>query len=262
MSDSILAYYDRGAERPRLVERVVGRLERDRTRDIAVRHLPPAPAHIADIGGGPGIYAEWLTRLGYEVHLLDLSPLHVEQAAELGLAEAVVGDATELPWSEDTFDAALLLGPLYHLQEREERVKAWSEAARVVRPGGVVIGAAISRFASALDGLSRKFLDDPRFEVIVEHDLRTGCHHNPTAEPGWFTTAYFHRPEELAEEVAAAGLEHVGTFAVEGPVWLLGDLATHTDPQRWQRLLGVLRRLEQEPSLLGASGHLLAIGRI
>jgi SAM-dependent methyltransferase len=102
-------------------------------------------------------------------------------------------------------DGVLLLGPLYHLTCRDDRLQALREAYRVVRPGGVIAAAAISRFASTYDGLLRGFLEDSRFEEIVERDVREGQHRNPTGRPEWFTTAYFHHPEELRDEVIEVG---------------------------------------------------------
>lgn len=156
----------------------------------------------------------------------------------------------------------LLLGPLYHLVERADRVAALAEARRVVRPGGIVAGAAISRFASTYDGLFRSQLDKPGFEQIVERDLRDGQHRNPTRDPGWFTTAFFHLPDDLTAEVADAGLTLRALYAVEGPAWFLPDLdARLEDPQQRERILRAVRRVETEPSLLGASSHLLAVSR-
>ncbi|MGH7717598.1 MAG: class I SAM-dependent methyltransferase, partial [Gemmatimonadaceae bacterium] len=159
-------------------------------------------------------------------------------------------------------DAVLLLGPLYHLTERDDRVRALSEAARVVRPGGTVFAAAISRFASTLDGLRARYLEDPAFAVAAAEDRESGQHRNPTGDPAYFTTAYFHRPEELAHELDAAGLTHEATLAVEGVAWLLPDLDARlsTDSQR-AVLLDALAALEAESALLGASAHLLIVGR-
>jgi SAM-dependent methyltransferase len=131
-------YYARGEERGRLDE-AVGEVELERTREILLRHLPGPPAVVADIGGGPGRYALWLAGRGHRVEHRDLVALHVEQlrAAAGGLdgIRTAVGDARQLDLGDASVDAVLLLGPLYHLPRRQDRVRALSEARRVVRPG-------------------------------------------------------------------------------------------------------------------------------
>src|SRR5690348_12992495 len=159
----ILEYYQRGGERERLAGGGVGRLEYLRTLDVLTRILPPAPASVLDVGGATGVYASPLAELGYRVRVVDPVPEHVAEAARLPGVTAVVGDARQLPAPDAELDAVLLLGPLYHLQERADRVRVWREAARVVRPGGLVVGATISRFASLFDGLVRGSFSDPRF---------------------------------------------------------------------------------------------------
>ena len=270
MSDAsrdIGEFYARGLERDRL-SRDRGALELARTQTLLERFLPAPPAALADVGGGPGRYAIWLARKGYRVHLIDPVPLHVDQAraaadeSAVGLASAEVGDARTLALPDESVDAVLLLGPLYHLPERGDRVTAFAEARRVCRPGGVVIAAAISRFASMLDGLRAGYLEDPAFAAIAEDDLITGRHRNPTGHPGYFTTAYFHRPDELAAECAEAGLTHDATLAIEGVAWLLPDLDERlADSRRRRVLLDALARLEEEPALLGASAHLFVVAR-
>lgn len=246
-----------------------GKLELERTRELMARFLPPAPAVVLDVGGGPGVYAYGLAGRGYEVHLLDLVPLHIElarskPASESGrsLAAAVVGDARSLPWPDGFADAALLLGPLYHLTDRVDRLAALREVRRVLKPGGVVLAAGISRFASALDGIREGYLADPDFAAIVERDLADGQHRNPTGRAEYFMDTFFHHPDELREELGQAGFEVSGVFGVEGPGWLTPDFdAWWDDPVRRERLLGLARRLESEPALAGISAHLLAAAR-
>lgn len=266
-ADEIAAYYAQGFERDRLAAGA-GALELARTQALLGRYLPSAPAVVLDVGGGPGRYAVWLAERGYRVHLVDPVPLHVEQARAAGaragspLASAETGDARALRLPDASADAVLLLGPLYHLPERADRLRALGEARRVCRPGGVVVAAAISRFASTLDGLRGGYLEDPAFAAVAAGDRRDGQHRNPTRNPAYFTTAYFHRPEELATECADAGLAHEATLAVEGPGWLLGDLdARLVDDRRRAVLLDALGALEAEPALLGVSAHLLAVAR-
>jgi len=78
---NIQHYYDRGLEIHRL-SGAVGELELFRTKEIIGRYLPQPPALILDVGGGPGIYACWLAKEGYEIHLIDPIPLHAEQARQ------------------------------------------------------------------------------------------------------------------------------------------------------------------------------------
>lgn len=263
----VLAHYAAGLEARRL-QGPRGQLESWRTRELLGRHLPPPPARVIDVGGGPGAYAAWLAARGYAVELVDPVPRHVEEAAELlareghGRAQASLGDARRLEHADATFAAALLLGPLYHLTERGERVRALAEARRVVRAGGVVAAAAVSRYASTLDGLRRGILGDALFRTMSERDLAEGQHRNATDDPSWFTTAFFHHPDELPVEAAEAGLEVVALYGIEGPAWILGDLEERwNDPARRAEILLAAQRLESEPALLGASAHLLLIAR-
>jgi ubiquinone/menaquinone biosynthesis C-methylase UbiE len=267
-ADEIAAFYARGLERDRLAAGP-GALEFVRTQALLERYLPAPPAVVADVGGGPGRYAVWLAERGYRVHLVDPVALHVEQARAAAngrpgamLASAEVGDARALRLPDASADAVLLLGPLYHLPERAERLQALAEARRVCRRGGVIIAAAISRFASTLDGLRGGYLEDPAFAAVAAGDRQDGRHRNPTGDPAYFTTAYFHRPEDLAAECSAADLAHEATLAVEGAAWLLPDLdARLADQRRRAVLLTALAAIEAEPALLGVSAHLLVMAR-
>jgi ubiquinone/menaquinone biosynthesis C-methylase UbiE len=267
-ADEVAAFYARGLERDRLAAGP-GALEFVRTQALLERYLPAPPAVVADVGGGPGRYAVWLAERGYRVHLVDPVALHVEQARAAAkgwpgamLASAEVGDARALRLPDASADAVLLLGPLYHLPERAERLQALAEARRVCRRGGVIIAAAISRFASTLDGLRGGYLEDPAFAALAAGDRQDGRHRNPAGDPAYFTTAYFHRPEDLAAECSAADLAHEATLAVEGAAWLLPDLdARLADQRRREVLLTALAALEAEPALLGVGAHLLVVAR-
>ena len=244
-------------------------LERARTQELILRHLPPAPAILIDAGGGAGAYACWLAARGYEVHLIDPVAKHVEQARAASgqqsghpLASAEVGDARHLTQRDASADAVLLLGPLYHLVERPDRIACLREAHRVLRPGGFVWGAGISRFASLFDSLSSGFFDDPAFAPILARDLEDGQHRNPTSNPIYFTDAFFHRPGELSRDFLAAGFQIEAVVAIEGPGWLARDFdRLWNDPAQRERLLAAVRKVEREPSVLGASSHVMAIGR-
>jgi SAM-dependent methyltransferase len=262
LGSEVTSYYDRGDEEDRLVTGD-GVLEYARTQVLLGRFLPAPPARILDVGGGPGRYAAWLASEGYEVTLIDPVPLHVAQAqarADRRPFRAQLGHARALEFADGSFDAVVMLGPLYHLPERDERVGALREAMRVVRPGGVVVAAGISRFASLIVGVCQDLITDPDYVAIVEVDIRAG-QHRATPDGRYFTTAFFHHPDELRAEAFEAGLTDVEILAVEGPWCELPDLRErYADPSRWDSLLHAIELVEREPSLLGASGHIVAIG--
>ena len=266
--NEMLQHYAQVSESSRLGTGVF-QIERARTEELILRHLPPAPAAVLDVGGGAGAYALWLAARGYRIHLIDPVPKHVEQARaasagqpEFPLASAEIGDARQLSFPDNSADAVLLLGPLYHLLDRDHRLTALREARRVARPGGFIWGAAISRFASFFDSLSTGFFSDPLFAPILARDLAEGQHRNPTGKPVYFTDAFFHRPGELSREFLAAEFEVVEVVAIEGPVWLARDFDhLWQDPIQRGRLLECVRNVEREPSILGASAHIMCIGR-
>lgn len=254
-------YYELGQEASRLTTSARGRLEFERTQEILLRALPPAPATIADIGGGPGAYALWLAGLGYQVVHRDAMPLHVRQLAEAaGLAAGIdsrVGDARRLDLGDASVDAVLLLGPLYHLEHEAERLLALREAGRVVRPGGPVFAAAISRWAVRQDAVLRErvYLKYPQVEPMLDELERTGL--IPALFPGSFT-AVTHRPQQLVEEVRAAGLAVADLVCVEGAAFLLEDLDERmADAGAWRVVLDAARALERVPELMGNGPHLL-----
>jgi SAM-dependent methyltransferase len=263
--DVVVNHYEAIREERRITEGL-GELELHRTREILQRFLPSPPARILDVGGGPGVHAAWLADEGYRVHVVDLTPRHVDlvrrDLSRRGVS-AELGNATALTQPDDAFDAALLLGPLYHLTTRADRVRALAQCARVVRPGGIVIAAAVSRFASLFDGLARRFIFDARFKVIAQRDLYDGQHRNPTNEPRWFTTAYFHHPDDLEREATDAGLAVTGLLGVEGLAGWLASLASAWDaPDSRETILWSARATESERSLRGLSAHMLLVTQV
>jgi len=258
-SADIQTFYSTLAETERLVATGHGRLEHLRTKELLTTHLPPPPARVLDIGGGTGVYARWLAELGYQVHLVDLVPEHVAVAlSEPTNLTAVVGDARHLDEPDDSADAALLMGPLYHLLEHEERIAALHEARRVLRPGGLMAAAVISRHAALLAAASRGNLDSSDRDLALS-TLATG-RHDPRLS---FTAAYFHTPGEAVAECREAGFASVTIHAIEGPMWAV--LKTNPNPTALNDLLDsalvCVRAIEQDPALLAASAHLLVIGR-
>lgn len=203
----VRAYYERGNEVDRLKGGFPsGPLEFVRTQEILLRYLPPPPLEVLDVGGGPGVYAAWLTERGDKVLVIDPIPLHVDQARSAhARVNAEIGDARHLVQKDSSYDIVLLMGSLYHLVERDERLLALREAKRVLLPGGLLFASAISRFAALMDLLVRlDRVHEPEILPMVEQSVATAIFHG--AVGGLFTTAYFHRPRDFVREVGESRL--------------------------------------------------------
>jgi SAM-dependent methyltransferase len=258
----IREYYNEHPERERLQD-PSGKLEFERSKEIIRRHIA-RPLSVLDVGGGTGAYSFWLAALGHRVTFLDLSNVHVETVRQLDaqggakLAAILEGSVLALPFADLSFDAVLNMGPLYHLPP-DLRHAALAEIRRVLRPDGFMVTAYISRFAALMDGYREDFVADPAFEALALGDIRHGRHDGPP-HGRYFTVAYMHRPEEVAPELEKAGFEVREVCAVEGFWWTFPNLAAYTsDAGRFAQLLGHARLVEKEPSVMGASAHLLAV---
>lgn len=259
VTDAVIAYYEEGVEVGRL-GRDAGLIEAARTKELISRFVP-AEAIILDVGGGPGYYAKWLAEQGHRVMVIDPIQRHVEEARRLaGLParfQVELGDARALSVADESCDVVLLLGPLYHLVERNDRLAALREAYRVCRRGGVVIASAISRLAPALDGVRQGWITDERFFETARMQVESGWRSDgaPTIFPG-----YFHDPADLIAESQQIGLTDEALFGIEGPGWLLGDFEKKwADPVMRERLLWLARLTERDPRALAVSAHLLLV---
>lgn len=261
----VLEHYALGVERERL-DSPLGVVEFERTTDELRRHLPPPPARLADIGGGPGRYSLWLAEQGYAVVHRDVVAHHVEELRQTAEEAEVeidtdVGDARDLSLPSAGFDGVLLLGPLYHLTRRSDRLRALGEAGRILRPEGVVIVAAISRWAPRLHAevATRLYREIEGLREEVERVERSG--RMPPLRPGDFA-GYTHRPGQLRREIRDAGLECIDLMTVEGIAFALSDLEERlSSPEDREVVLQAARRLGRVPELLGLGPHLLAVAR-
>ncbi|MFD9411570.1 class I SAM-dependent methyltransferase [Streptomyces sp. NPDC059989] len=248
----ITAFYGGGDEAGRLTSgRTIGTIELVRTQELLRAHLPPPPASVLDVGGGPGAHARWLTDSGYQVLVVDPVAQHVQQARNQGLA-AFVGDARCLDQADGSFDAVLMLGPLYHLPDGAGRGRAWREAHRVVKPGGLVAAAALNRYAKLLNLGSPGALDIAMTGLRVRRD-------GPTT--------YYHDPSGLRAEARQAGFGDLTVYGVHGPAYE----ALRAEERRTGRkdlggkvletALAAARFADSHPELAVSSLHLLAVAR-
>lgn len=274
-SDEIYDFYNAGAEIGRL-ERGLGKVEFYRTKEILAHYLPldrsDSSKVIYDVGGGIGVYSRWLASYGHEVHLLELAENAVNYAKEHLMKDRITftaetADALHLPRPDDSADVVLLMGPLYHLQKAEDRAAALREAYRVLKDGGLLMAAGISKYSSTTWALSvyredNDYIDDPIFFDMLRGKLTTGHHNRPKEYPYLIAKSYFATPHSFVEEMEGAGFTVVNSHAVEGCIWF----TPHLD-EKWEdfdsreRLLEIVHLTEHDTEMMGMSPHFMVVGR-
>lgn len=278
VDNSALTYYESGFEKNRL-RTGIGLIEFERTKEILLENLPKAPAVIYDIGGAYGEYSWWLASLGYEVHLFDLFPKNIEMSKELGkeypnckLASAEVCDALSVPRKDKSADAVLLMGPLYHITDYNERIAAIKESRRLLKDGGMLFTAALTPYSVLLYNITvynpfgenpNRTLEDPNFMKMVEREIKDGHHINPdnTVYSG-LGSAYLHTSKALKEELCAGGFAGSVVHGIMGGAWLANNI-----DELWKNeasrnaLMHTVRLLDTCEEIIGLAGHLLSVSR-
>jgi S-adenosylmethionine-dependent methyltransferase len=271
--DPVRGYYASRGEREwdRLENPTDGAIEWALTTRRIARHLT-VPGRVLDIGGGPGRYTIWLAQQGHQVVLADLSPellsIARTKVQEAGVGERVEtiaeADACDLSsWDDGVFDAALCLGPFYHLPDAGRRQQAARELARVLRPGGVAFVAFMPRLTLLARTIAiaeeRRHLED---RAWLQALLERGEFTNDVS--GRFNGGYGVRPQDVAPFMESFGFETLSLSSAEsvtrGLQEAVAEIAAE-DAGLHARVIDLLDEVAEEPSALGLANHLLYIGR-
>ena len=264
-------YYDAtiAHEAQRLEENAYRRIEHDMTLRTIVRHVP-AGARILDVGGGPGTYLEPLARRGFDPWLCDLSDANVaaarERATALGLSDVTrrvrQSDATNLThYERASFDAALALGPFYHLLDDTARRRALSEIVRVVKPGGTIIVAVLPRL-HPLRYLLREATEEA-FGVLAALDwdalLATGRFENEE----FFTDAYLTDLAEFHAMLRRARCRVIDTLSAESFCAFMDVPLCEwaTSEEKYAKLIDLVDKTARHSEQIATAEHVLVVVR-
>lgn len=271
MTNPIIDYYNSFGERE------WSRLDREPLEFMVNWHYInkylPASGSILDNGAGPGKYAIALAQQGFRMTLADLTPKLVEIAKEKSYELDVesffdgfhVADARDLSeFANDSFDASLMLGPLYHLQHEDDRRTAVQELHRVTKNGSYVFIAFRSRTNHALASLLSPNHWRPNDNMNAIQTFMNDGIFNHTDE-GRYTGAYFYNVEDINPFMESNGFQSVALIGSTN----IGALLSEEQLSYWRqkgeeeynRLIDFLIQSAEDPSLLGISSHLLYIGR-
>jgi S-adenosylmethionine-dependent methyltransferase len=258
-------FYNREAEREhwRLERHPI---ERDVTWSYLHAYLPPRGL-ILDVGAATGAYTIPLAKLGYYVTAVDFSEslldMCLNRAREEGIDSriaCIAADARDLSIiTRNDYDAALIMGPLYHLVVEADRQAAVKEVYDRLKPGGIIVSAFISRFGIWADIMNKnpEILDDPAGAQMILDEGQDPVF----TEWGRTFRAYFARLSEIAPLHERTGFR---TLTVAGAEPLgIGMNETYADLSETSRRnwLDLMLKISAEPSILGASTHILYIGR-
>ena len=263
--DRIRRYYATAPEHDRL-STDDGWLERERTIELVSTHVPER-SRLLDLGGGSGVHTIELVRRGFSVTLVDLSPELLDQArrhlAEAGLAAdaVIVGDAACLE-VDDVFDAVLCAGPLYHASDHDDLQRMLDTCRRVLRPGGVLVGAFIPR-ATGLSGLIARATDPTQIRPgTLTTTWQTGTFTN--GSPDGFTGAFFIDPDDIQTAVETAGFEVTAIESLRGIAAPYGPALTglhESNPDVFEEVLDLVRLTAQRPDVIAMAWHAMLIAR-
>lgn len=254
-----------------------GRLDREPVEFIVNLHhilaMLPKKGHVLDNGAGPGKYSMELAKNGFDVTLTDLTPrlvdISVAKAKELNLEKQFKGfhsaDAKDLSiFHDELFDASLMMGPLYHLQSREDRDTAVQELYRVTRSGGYVFVAFMTRIRHLMTSLMYPEHWKPHDHVSsIKEFMKTGVFNH--SDEGRFTGAYYYNIEDIKPFMESHGFESIKLIASSSIAGALKpeqfDYWRSRGEEEFHEVMKMIYQEAENPSILGVSSHLLYIGR-
>ncbi|MDG3087760.1 class I SAM-dependent methyltransferase [Vibrio hannami] len=262
--EELIAQYTGADEDSRLTRQYIAQLEYDTTMHALAKYLKPGNK-VCELGAATGRYSLKFADMGCDVTAVELAPEQVdifaEKAADQNLkVKLFQGNACSVPFIEDSSqDLCVILGPLYHLQSIEERNQVMQEAKRILKPGGSVAIAYISRYFVA--GLFAQKFPELITPQVMSKLLETGLVSDPKAD-SFFRVGYFSSPSEIEQLIRENGFNPLRHLATDGFSRYIATGVNQFTPKQYNTWLQSHLKTCDEPSLLGSSNHGLVIAEL
>lgn len=275
----LVAYYNKFNEEKRLqsrhgqveyhttmhyIHQYLELLEREREADVEpgqlvsghVENRQTEPLKIIDIGAGTGRYSVALAAEGYDVTAVELVKYNLGILKQKGAnVKAYQGNALKLKrFADNSFDLALLFGPMYHLHSDADQIQALSEAKRVTRPGGIIMVAYVMNDYSVI---KYGFMEDHIVERVQNGELTDDFQilHNENELYDYV------RLEQIDALNEAVGLKRELIIAPDGPADYIRPVLNAMDDATFGLFLQYQLKNCERAELLGASSHTVDILR-
>ncbi len=249
---NIEKHYNKHPEDLRL-QRRHGIVEFETTMYHLRRYLRPG-FQLLDIGAGTGRYTSALMAEGYAVKAVELVRRNIDVFLKREpTADVVQGDARHMPFLPNaSADVTLLLGPLYHLIDEEEKLKALSEAKRVTKPGGLIFVAYLMNEYSILSYC----FDEDRISDLMQRGVVDEDFHIQAQSDELYD---YLRLDDIDRLNAKAGLQRVSIFSPDGPADFMRTRLNQMSEETFHLFLDYQKRMSERPDLLGAGSHVVDV---
>ena len=212
---------------------------------------------ILEVGAGTGLYSVTLAKEGYRVTAVELVEHNLEiLKSKLDGSERitpVLGNALDLSFlSDGAFDLTMLLGPMYHLYTKEDKLQALREAVRVTKPGGRILVAYCMNEPTVIQYV---FWQNNLREV-TDSDLLTPDWHCKSDPKEVFELI---RTEEIAELDAEIPVKRLKLIATDGATNYMRGFVDEMDDETFAKWLDFHFSTCERQDLVGASNHTLDI---
>ena len=257
MSNSVIDYYTKNYNEAMRHSDSFGIIQEMRTKELISRYLNSNAMSILDVGGANGVYSFFLTDLGHNVSIIDITPNHIEQVEKLNyerdnkLISIILGDAQTFETTEK-YDIIILHGPLYHIVDRNMRIALLRRMKNYLKPNGLILGFGINRYAGYFYGVRSGQILENEYRRIVIEEIKTGVRKR---KPYW----YFHKPDEMIAEYEESDLCVVDIKSVTTQVWMLPEIKDKTkDHKSMTEILNLAKDMEDEIQI---GQDLLCVGK-